>query len=219
MPPQKTHPLSWCVEKPPAGAPSATHKPADPLNIEATLKLTSLCEKKLFILSHTSLLQNAMDKVYALSSHTYLSCNQIFSIWRKSKCCNCFPKTEKITLRNISNMWLNFNTSWLGNRLGWTEKLLKSLIIVWHNGFALPWGFLAAQLSNRSLQKQKSYKSWGYSLHLYPRCRIMSHCWLKKWSHRFRWRGEKSQIPWSCSKIPSMSWPLAVSLGITMFMR
>lgn len=150
MPPQKTHPLSWCVEKLPAGATSATHKPADPLNSEATLKLTSLCENSLFLLSHSFLLQNAMDKVHPLSSHTYLSCNQIFSIWRESKCCNCFPKTEKITLRNISNMWLHFNTSWLGNRLGRTEKMLKSLIIAWHNGFALPWGFLAAQLSNRS---------------------------------------------------------------------
>lgn len=66
-----------------------------------------------------------MDKVCPLSSHTYLSCNQIFSIWRESKCCNCFPKTEKRTLRNFSNMWFHFITSRLGSQLGWTGKRLK----------------------------------------------------------------------------------------------
>lgn len=179
MPPQKTHAPSWHVEKLPAGASRATCKPAGPLNSEATLKLISLCESSSFLLSPSGLLQNAMDKVRPLSSHTYLSCNQIFSIWRESKCCNCFPKTEKITLRNISNMWLHFNTSWLGSRLGCTEKTLQPPITAWHNGFALPWGFPAAQVSSSSLQQQKSSKSWGSSLHLYSKCRTMSHCWLQ----------------------------------------
>lgn len=94
------------TEKLPAGAPRATHNPAGPLR-DTTWKQICLCQGSSlarFFLTPSAQLQNAIDKVCPLSSHTYLSCNQIFSIWRESKCCNCFPKTEKMTLRNISNM-------------------------------------------------------------------------------------------------------------------
>lgn len=165
-----------------------------------------------------------MDKVCPLSSHTYLSCNQIFSIWRESKCCNCFPKTEKRTLRNFSNMWFHFITSRLGSQLGWTGKRLK----ITHNSltqwFSLTRGLtLAMGIPCCPSLKQHAYSTRkAPKVEVHPCAFIPGPCPSPGFNNKVIVLGgekKKSPIPWSSTKISSMSCLSAVPHGTSMFMR
>lgn len=84
MPPQKIHL--------PRGALRATYNPVGPPR-DAMLKQICLSRQLtgLFLLTPSA----SKGDGEGVPSHTYLSCNQIFSIWRESKCCNCFPTRDR----------------------------------------------------------------------------------------------------------------------------
>lgn len=173
MPPQKIHPPSWwettCWKTASRSTQShpkpsrSTQRCNTEIDLSVSRQLTGL-----FLLTPSAQLQNVMDKVCPLSFHTYLSCNQIFSIWRESKCCNCFPKTEKRTLRNFSNMWFHFNTSWLGSQLGWIGKRLK----ITHNSLTQWFSFTRGLTLAMGIPCCPSLKQHAYSTGKAPKVEV-----------------------------------------------